>query len=134
MANASALKKLNREFAETPLFRLMGLEVVRMGSGKAVLTVDCNADTLSHQGSLYGGIISCAADVAIWVALLSQGYKGKVVTTDLNVHYLDRFERGKARLETAILRHGKRLIMGEVNMFNHEKMLSAHVTGTFLKI
>lgn len=134
MTTVSTLKNLNREFAETALFALMGLKIVKMGRGRAVLTVECNDQTLSHQGSLYGGVISCAADVAIWVALMSQGYTDKVVTTDLNVHYLDRFERGKASLEAVILRHGKRLIMGEVNLFNHKKILAAHVTGTFLKI
>ena len=133
MPNVATIKKINREFAATRLFALMGLTVVKMGAGKASLTVVCSADTLSHNGSLFGGVISCAADVAICVALLSQGYRDKVVTTDLNVHYLDRFERGKARLEAVILRHGKRLIMGEVNMFNHKNILAAHITGTFLK-
>lgn len=133
MPSRDKITALNHSFSRTKLFQLMDLKVTRMNHGKASLTLVCNKDTMSDQGSLYGGIISCAADVAIWVALLSLGHSGKVVTTDLNVHYLERFEKGRARLDAKILRHGKRLIMGEVEMFNHSKIMGAHITGTFLK-
>lgn len=127
-------KKLNQNFNSGTFFKLMDLKVVSLSQDKAVLTVACNQDTISFQGSLYGGVLSFAADVAIWAALVTRGFEQQVVTTDLNIHYLDRFEKGLARFEATILRRGKRMIMGEVNIYNNQNVLAAHVTGSFLKV
>jgi uncharacterized protein (TIGR00369 family) len=134
MKKTDLKKKLNATFQTNPFLKLMEFQVESFQKDKAVLSVICNHDTMSFQGSLYGGVLSFAADVAIWAALLGTGFKGRVVTTDLTMHYLDRFEKGKALLEATILRSGKRMIMGEVNVYNHKRKLGAHATAGFLRL
>jgi uncharacterized SAM-binding protein YcdF (DUF218 family) len=48
-------------------------------------------------------MICCAADVEMRVALLSLGHSGKVVTTDLYVNYLERFEKVRMLPEEAAI-------------------------------
>lgn len=126
------IEMFENQFKSETLFKLMNVQLVEMKDDYAILTVDCNDDTVSFMGSLYGGVITFAADVAMYAALISKGME-KVVTTDLNVHYLDRFEKNIARFEAQVLRRGKKMIMAEVNVYNSDNVLAAHCTGSFLK-
>lgn len=135
VSNLSEIKKrLNERFAARTFFRLMNLKLLALKKDHAVLSFDCNDDTVSLRGTLYGGVIAFAADVGIWAALVSDGLDQLVVTTDLNVHYRDRFQAGRVRVEARVLRRGKSMIIGEARLFNHQKNLAAHVTASFLRL
>ena len=126
--------KLNKGYQDPLFLRSMDLKVEMLKKDKAVLSMACNEHTLSGYGSLYGGIIGFAADIAIWNALLTRGDEPHVVTTDLNTHFLERFGKGRARFEATILRYGARMIMGECKVYNAKNNLAAHVTASFLRV
>ena len=127
-------KELNARFKSRTFLKLMNLKLLSLKDDRATLSFDCNSDTVSLRGTLYGGVVAFAADVGIWAALVSEGLDQLVVTTDLNVHYLDRFEKGKVTVRAAILRRGKNMIIGEARLYNHKKILAAHVTGSFIRL
>lgn len=126
--------RLNQSYQKLELLKLMGFSVSSFDNDKATLTIEANDNTLSPYGALYGGVISFAADIAIWNALLSRGESPRVATTDLNVHYLERFTKGTARFEARILKYGSRIIMGECDIFNQDNVLAAHATASFLRL
>lgn len=133
--NSDELKqKLNANYAKIELLKTMGIRVESFDTDRAILTIACDDNTTSPYGSLYGGVVSFAADIAIWNALLTRGENPRVATTDLNVHYLERFPKGRARFEARILKYGSRLIIGECDVFNQDNVMAAHVTASFLKL
>ena len=134
MSAETLRKKLNDGYRLNDFTKMMGLYVEKFDEDRAVLRVDCNEKTMSRYGTLYGGVVSFAADVALWNALLTRGEHPRVVTTDLNVHYLDRFPEGHATIDARVLRYGKRLIICEAEMYNSKKVLAAHITGTFMNL
>lgn len=125
---------LNQGYKDPLFLRSMDLQVEHLNRDKAVLSIACNEHTLSTYGSLYGGVIGFAADIAIWNALLTRGDEPRVVTTDLNTHFLERFDEGRARFDAEILRYGSRMIMGECKVYNSKNNLAAHVTASFLRV
>jgi len=86
-----------------------------------------------------GGTISCPtlmslADFAMYVVLLSAiGPVGLAVTTSLNINFLRKGAPGRDILAGArILKLGKRLAVGEVNLFSGDLPEPiAHVTATY---
>lgn len=132
--HSTLIKNLNEGYEKSLFLKAMELKVLALGEDTAVLELACNEHTVSPYGSLYGGVVSFAADIAIWNALLTRDEKPAVATTDLNIHYLDRFTTGTARFEAKVLRYGSRMVIGETNIFNNQGVLAAHATASFLKV
>src|ERR1043165_7221277 len=93
-----------------------------------------------HQGMLRpGGTVSgptlmALADVAMYVVLLSAiGPVGLAVTTNLNINFLSKAPAGHAVIaEGRLMKLGKRLAVGEVNLYSASGPDPvAHVTCTY---
>ena len=125
---------LNQHYPDLLFFKHMDLQVESLTKDKAVLSLACNEHTLSPYGAMFGGVVSFAADVAIWNALLTRGENPHVVTTDLNMHYLERLSQGRVRFMAEILKYGTRIIIGECKIYNAKKVLAAHATASFLRL
>jgi uncharacterized protein (TIGR00369 family) len=73
------------------------------------------------------------ADYAVYAAVLSCiGIVELAVTTNLNINFLHRPEPGDLLAYARIIKLGKRLAVGEVEMYvEGEEELVAHVTATY---
>jgi uncharacterized protein (TIGR00369 family) len=89
---------------------------------------------LRPGGTISGPTLMALADCAMYVVLLSAiGPVGLAVTTSLNINFLRKGAPGQDVLAAArILKLGKRLAVGEVNLFSgHLPDPIAHVTATY---
>ena len=84
--------------------------------------------------TISGPTLMALADFAMYVVLLSAiGPVGLAVTTSLNINFLRKGEPGQDVLaEARLLKLGKQLAVGEVNLFSAAKSDPiAHVTATY---
>jgi uncharacterized protein (TIGR00369 family) len=89
---------------------------------------------LRPGGTISGPTLMALADFAMYVVLLSAiGPVGLAVTTSLNINFLRKGEPGQDVVAVAgLLKLGKRLAVGEVNLFSAAaRDPIAHVTATY---
>jgi uncharacterized protein (TIGR00369 family) len=89
---------------------------------------------LRPGGTISGPTLMGLADCAMYVVLLSAiGPVGLAVTTNLNINFLRKGSPGHDILAAArLLKLGKRLAVGEVNLFSELSCDPiAHVTATY---
>lgn len=93
-----------------------------------------NERMLRPGGTVSGPTLMALADCAMYVVLLSAiGPVGLAVTTNLNINFLRKGQAGQDILaEARLLKLGKRLAVGEVNLLSGTSPDSiAHVTSTY---
>jgi uncharacterized protein (TIGR00369 family) len=89
---------------------------------------------LRPGGTVSGPTLMALADCAMYVVLLSAiGPVGLAVTTNLNINFLRKGAAGQDVVaEARILKLGKRLAVGEVNLMSGKSPDPvAHVTATY---
>ncbi|HWK45677.1 MAG TPA: PaaI family thioesterase [Stellaceae bacterium] len=111
----------------------LGIETLEIGFGTARLRLPFREGFLRPGGTVGGPILMGLADVALYVAVL--GAAGPVplaVTTNLNTHFLRKPGPAAILAEARLLKHGKRLAVGEVALYTEgDPEMIAHVVGTY---
>jgi uncharacterized protein (TIGR00369 family) len=105
----------------------MPFEVVSLERGRAVLRLETGHKDLRPGGTVAGPLLFGFADLAMYAAVMSA--LGKVplaVTTDATIHFLRRPQAGVLVARARLLKEGKRLVVGEVEI-THESEEGAPV-------
>ncbi len=95
----------------------MPFEVMSLERGRAVLKMPAGARDLRPGGTVSGPLLFGFADLAVYAAVMT--VLGKVplaVTTDATVHFLRRPQAGVLVARARLLKEGKRLVVGEVEI------------------
>ena len=109
-------------------------QIVSVGNGTALVTHPVGLEELRPGGTVSGPTMMTLADVALYVAILGEiGIVPLTVTTSLNINFLKRPQPANPiRAESRLLKLGKTLVVGEVNIFSgDDPMPVAHATGTY---
>ena len=109
------------------------LEVEAVGHGTARVRMKYHPKYLRPGGTMSGPAMMTLADFALYVAVLSVvGRVPLAVTTNLNINFLRKPEKGDLIAETRLVKAGKRLCVGEVSITSDgSDEMVAHVTGTY---
>lgn len=100
-----------------PSGNAMPFEVVSLERGRAVLTMPTSSKDLRPGGTVAGPVLFGFADLAVYAAVMT--VLGKVplaVTTDATVHFLRRPVAGVLVARARLLKEGKHLVVGEVEI------------------
>ncbi|WP_151772099.1 PaaI family thioesterase [Streptomyces abyssomicinicus] len=123
------------ERVEQPVDRLLGIRLVEVDHGRAVVEMHARADLLNGQGVLHGGMYATALDSACASASYSTVSAGtRMATTDLTVKYLRpaAIETGALRCEARVLHRGRRNIVLEARMTDPTERLLACASCTIM--
>ena len=133
MTNSFELQQfLDRVAAD--FVKRLNLRVTSVAPGEVAMLMPV-AETLVHGGGvLCGQAMLAAADTAMLLALVAQMGEFKPVTTvQLQTSFLRPVPRGTAHVTVTgrVLRHGKTLSYGEVDITTPDGKLAAHATTTY---
>lgn len=107
-------------FRGVPLHDLLGVDVVEVGEGRAVMEVPLEAGALSATGTLHGGAIAVLCDISCAAAAslvpTVDHATHALVTADLHVRYLGRARTGPVRSEARVRKAGRALIVVEAEI------------------
>jgi uncharacterized protein (TIGR00369 family) len=132
MSVAELEKFLHAEFPQA--FSGGDIQIESADGASCWLRQRYNEQMLRPGGTVSGPTLMALADFAMYVVLLSAiGPVGLAVTTSLNINFLRKGEPGQDVLAAArLLKLGKRLAVGEVNLFSAAVPDPiAHVTATY---
>jgi uncharacterized protein (TIGR00369 family) len=125
-----------RELSENmPFNKLLGIRIVRIH--KDGVTIRCAVDEKSKNGSggLHGGVMATMADAAMGIGLASHfGGRQPMTTTDLKINYLRPVTEGIATARSYIVRVGKHLCVGRVEIRDSERRLAAAALVTYIRL
>ena len=120
----SESNNLNHKFPKVPVWDLMGIEVVQMGEGEAVLTMPFKEKMTNPYGMMHGSGAYALADSAAAVAIASISGQGKqFFTVEMKMNYLEPVTGGEVEARAKVLRQG-RIVPCEVDVFNENKLVA----------
>ena len=112
----------------------LGLRVLRAGAGEVVLSLPVASRLVHSGGVLSGQAIMAAADTAMILAIATKigGFK-PMTTVQLQTSFLRPVagDSGEAQVIARVLRQGRNLVFGEIEVFNVKGELCAHATTTY---
>jgi uncharacterized protein (TIGR00369 family) len=92
-------------------------DVTTLEHGLAVLRLPTDDRDLRPGETIAGPLLFWLADLAMYAAVMSvAGVVPLAVTTDATIHFLRRPAAGAVVARARILKHGKRLVVGEVHL------------------
>jgi acyl-CoA thioesterase len=98
------------------------------------LTVSCamQPELRNGHGVLHGGVIATLADVAVGVAIRRRISPKTATTIDLKVNYLKPLAEGKLWARSYLVRVGKTLITGRVDLKDADGNLIAIAIASYM--
>jgi uncharacterized protein (TIGR00369 family) len=117
-----------------PSGEAMNFDIVTLERGHAALLLRTHAKDLRPGGTVAGPVLFALADLAMFAAVLSVvGSVPMAVTTDATVHFLRRPPPGNLLARARLLKHGLRLLVGEISIAHEEQadVPVAHVVMTY---
>jgi uncharacterized protein (TIGR00369 family) len=122
-------------FESVPFARFMGMELVELERGKAVLRLTARDDLRRNGGMLHGGATASLIDTAAAFVIMTLLSPEQTTTTiDLTIHYLRPVVTGSATANARIVRSGRRIIIAAVDVFDEAEKLVATALTTYIRL
>lgn len=124
-----------REFAATsPYYQAMGMSLLEIDEGRALIRMEVQPAHLNADGILHGGVLPAIADGAMGNALRTlNGGAAQVLTAEVHLHYLRPVRGGALLAEGRLVQSGRRLSFAEVELREEESgKIVARGSGVFV--
>ena len=130
MEVSSAQQLLQEIFA--PWVRELNLQVQRCSGGEVELRLPFDRKLTHAGGVICGQVYMAAADTAMVLAISSAlgGFR-PMTTVALNTSFLRPVSDGDVAVTARVLRQGKNLVYGEIELAGQDGKLAAHATTTY---
>jgi uncharacterized protein (TIGR00369 family) len=126
--------RLHAAFAQVPYARLLGIEIVRLAAGEAVLSMRVRPELTRMEGILHGGALASLMDSASAFAVLTLLEAGEqTVTVDLALHFLRPVSEGLVEARGYVLRAGRRVFTVSIEATDDAGKIVATALTTYLK-
>jgi len=117
----------------SPMYRLMKMEVVDAGEGRSKLTMEAGERLHSVYGMLHGGAAATILDSACGIALGTLLEPGEVcVTVDLRVNYISNLKEGNIVAEGRVVHKGRQTGVAQAEVRDEQGNLVAVCMSTHL--
>ncbi len=136
MASLADPEMLNQALARlfAPWVRDLDLRVIEARAGEVTLVLPVTSRHVHEGGVLCGQTMMAAADTAMVLAVMTKlgGFK-PMTTVQLQTSFLRQVAgtSGTAHVVARVLRMGKSLVFGEIQILNADDELAAHATTTY---
>ena len=140
MNDISAITSEQKKRAEAslnnlPFAKMIGMRLVDLSLGEAVIAIDMRDELRQPAGVLHGGVTATLIDTAMAFAVIPSLAEGERTTTvDLTVHYLRPHIEGTFTCTARVVKAGKRIITLSADVVNKEGKLIATAVSTYMKV
>jgi len=134
MVLAATELELQQVLSEAAFARIYGFRLHSIADGECTLDVPFQA-TFERPGGIVGGpVFMAAADVAMWLAIMTRlGKADGSVTVEMKTNFLSAAKQEDFRCAARILKLGKRLVYGVAECVSTEGTLLTHHTLTYFR-
>jgi uncharacterized protein (TIGR00369 family) len=133
MTESAVLELLDRVLA--PWVRSLALKPVSVSDDSATLRLPFSGELRHSGGVICGQVFMAAADTAMIVAISAAlGEFRPMTTVSLNISFMRAVRKGDVLVTARVLRMGRNLVFGEVEVFDEEGKMAVHATTTYALI
>jgi uncharacterized protein (TIGR00369 family) len=131
----SMLEKAQSVFREIPYIKLLGMELIDLRAGEAVLRLKMRDELRQPHGLLHGGATASLIDTATAFAVITVlAPDEKASTVDLTVHYLRPVVDETIVCAAKVIKAGRRLLTLSADVMNDKEKLVATAISTYSKV
>ena len=117
-----------------PFAKMMGMRLVDLRPGEAVIRIDMRDELRQPHGVLHGGVTATLIDTAMAYAVITRlAPDEKATTVDLTVHYLRPHVEGTFTCTAKVVRAGKRIVTLTADVVNEAGKQIATAVSTYTK-
>jgi len=127
----SELKQVLLSAAFTQLY---GFELDGFAGGECTLRIPFQPAMERPGGIVSGPVFMAAADVAVWLAIMTLHGEIMAVTTELNTSFIGSAKREDVFCKATILKSGRTLINAVAECRNRAGKLLTHHTATYIRL
>lgn len=132
MSGPDLEREIRQRFERIEFAHHIGLKIEKLGQGECVLSLEGRGELLNSFGTIQGGALVTAADIAVALALrMDLSYDADITTTNLSVNYLAP-AKGRIEARARMVRTGRKLAVGEVDLVDSEGVLVARCIVTYM--
>ena len=115
-----------------PWVKSLGLRPVAVTEESATLRLPFSGELRHAGGVICGQVFMAAADTAMIVAISAALGEFKPMTTvALNTSFMRAVRNGDVTVTARVLRMGRNLVFGEVELFDEDGKMAVHATTTY---
>ena len=134
MALAVDELELRKLLSDVAFTRNYGFQLHSIADGECVIAVPFQEVFERPGGVVSGQVFMAAADVAMWLAIMTKlGKDEMAVTAEMKTNFLNGARQEDFLCHARILKLGKRLIYGVAESTNLQGKLLAHHTITYIR-
>ena len=124
--------RLRKRLASSPALQWLRPTLEELDLDACVLKLAYRPELTNGSGAVHGGVLATLADTAVAFAL-STNFDGKMgfATSDMTIHFLRR-AKSDVFARAHILKKGRRVNVGEVDVVDADQRPVARVLTTFL--
>jgi uncharacterized protein (TIGR00369 family) len=115
-----------------PWVRALTLTPIKVDEESATLRLPFSGEWRHSGGMISGQVFMAAADTAMVVAITAAlgGFK-PMSTVSLNINFMRAVRKGDVLIKARVLRMGRNLVFGEVELFDEGGNMAVHATTTY---
>jgi uncharacterized protein (TIGR00369 family) len=115
-----------------PWVRTLALTPVKVDEESATMRLPFSGELRHSGGVICGQVFMAAADTAMIVAISAalDGFK-PMTTVSLNISFMRAVRKGDVLITARVLRMGRNLVFGEVELFDEDGKMAVHATTTY---
>lgn len=133
MTESAVLDLLDRVLA--PWVRALALKPVSVSDEGATLKLPFSGELRHSGGVICGQVFMAAADTAMIVAISAAlGEFRPMTTVSLNINFMRSVRKGDVLVTARVLRMGRNLVFGEIELVDEEGKMAVHATTTYALI
>lgn len=117
--------------AEPTFWGYLGCQIVSAEPSKVVISLDVQPHHLNLLGIIHGGVLSSLLDNAMGLVIILTRPNEKVVTTNLNVHFVSSLRGGRLIATADIVHESRKMITATGTVVGEGGQLTAMGTGSF---
>ncbi|MBP1961715.1 PaaI family thioesterase [Paenibacillus aceris] len=117
--------------AEPTFWGFLGCEFVAMKDGIVTIALEAKSHHLNPIGIVHGGVLSSLLDNAMGIVIMTARPEDKVVTTNLNVHFVAPLYEGRLTVTAELIHQSRKMITAQGRVMDRDGNLGTMGTGTF---
>jgi uncharacterized protein (TIGR00369 family) len=117
--------------AKGTFWEQLGCVLEHVEPGKTIVTLAVEERHLNGIGILHGGVHASLLDNAMGITAMVARPNDKVVTTNLNVHYLSSLKQGKVTVTTELIHQSRKMMTVYGKIEDSQGILGSWGSGSF---
>jgi uncharacterized protein (TIGR00369 family) len=119
------------KLAENTFWGFLGCQLESLTPQKAEISLQAETQHLNLIGIVHGGVLSSLLDNAMGVLVMSILPQAKIVTTNLNVHFVAPMQPGRLIVSAELVHQSRKMLTVYGTITDGEGKLGTIGTGTF---